>query len=125
MTATPTVTMIEFVPNATAQTNSPQAAAAQSVARFQELLYNPAAHAGGASLPGTSGDFLSYLEQMSSRWRAGQDSIEQLSRKGTLSMNELIKVQTELVNSTVNVEISSKATGIIESSVQSLVQRGQ
>ncbi|HEU4652649.1 MAG TPA: hypothetical protein VFS47_01610 [Steroidobacteraceae bacterium] len=126
MTAVPPATLIEFAPNAAASSNTLQPASAQSVAHFQALLYNPTALANGISVqPVNGGAFLNYIEKMSSRWRAGQDAIEQLSRKGTLSMGELIKVQTELVNATVNVEISSKATGILESSIQSLVQRGQ
>jgi hypothetical protein len=103
-------------------------ASAQSVARFEQLLYAPRTQSVAASpvaLPGTQGNFVQHLERMSDHWRAGQASIDQLSRKGTISMNELLLIQSELINSTVNVEISSKATDILESGVQSLVQRSQ
>jgi hypothetical protein len=133
MSAIPSVTFVEFAPNSAVQNFSTPTdpAAAQSVARFEQLMYVPesgsraAAAGGAASQVHSQGDVLKYVEQMSSRWRAGQDAIEQLSRKGTLTMNELLLVQAELVSSTVNVEISSKATDILESGVQALVQRGQ
>jgi hypothetical protein len=109
----------------------PDPAAAGSVARFEQLLYAPDAGGVRHAAPTTVEPFrgassvLQLVDQMSDKWRAGQRAITDFASKGTLSMSELILVQKEMINSTVNVEISSKATDLLESGVQSIMNRNQ
>ncbi|HKE95943.1 MAG TPA: hypothetical protein VKB34_16665 [Povalibacter sp.] len=109
---------------------------AGSISRFEQLLYAP--NAGHAPLtdaagmadrvargPGGLPGILNAVEQMSAHWRSGQSAIDQLTSHGTLTMRDLMLLQRELLNSTVNVEISSRATSLLENGIQSIVNRSQ
>ncbi|HEY5808826.1 MAG TPA: hypothetical protein VIT67_12705 [Povalibacter sp.] len=135
--STPPMPMLEFVRGPLLQEAAlgREPASAASVARFEQLMYAPdasrahlssAPHAiGHVERTSGIGNLLQVVEQMSGKWHASQKAVDQLANRGTLNMGELMLLQRELLNSTVNVEISSKATGLLENGVQSIMNRNQ
>jgi hypothetical protein len=123
--------------NPTAEHVAPQFASRESVARFENLLYAPvtgqstlmASTVNGGrpevvSLGWQSGTRLrAYADEMSALWRASAQKTEQLMNSPNLSYRDLLVFQREISSTLVSVELASKTSGMVESGVQTLIQR--
>lgn len=114
---------------------APPSASRDSVARFETLFYAPAHAPTGTDVvsagwrPGaldanTTGTRLrEYADGISALWRASAQRTEQLMNSPNLSYRELLVFQKEISSTLVSVELASKTSGMVESGVQTLIQR--
>jgi hypothetical protein len=139
MTGTATIPSIAFAPaarvsgmemHAHAATQLPAAPA--SVARFEQLMFAPAnAASAGSAGParlsldaGRSSSVRQYMESLSHRWQAGQNTLQQMTEAGNFTSRELVLTQIHMINCALDVEVSSKSAAMVENGVQTLTQRG-
>jgi hypothetical protein len=116
-----------------AQQNTPNhmQPSAQSVARFEQLMFAPnGTSAAGAAMPGSMtvsgvGDnrLQVHLQRLSDRWEAGQSAVNRLASRNDVTAKDLIVTQMQMINCALDVEVSSKCASIFENGVQTLTQR--
>lgn len=137
---------LAFVAQSPAVENfAPQSASRASVARFENLLYAPvngqstltASTVNGgrpevvsmgwqSASPNTNtaGTRLrAYADEISALWRASAQKTDQLMNSPNLSYRDLLVFQREISSTLVSVELASKTSGMVESGVQTLIQR--
>jgi hypothetical protein len=119
---------LAFAPQNTPNRMQPSA---QSVARFEQLMFAPnGASAAGAMAPGSLtvggvGDnrLQVHLQRLSDRWEAGQSAVNRLASRNDVTAKDLIVTQMQMINCALDVEVSSKCASVFENGVQTLTQR--
>lgn len=116
-----------------AQQNTPNRMqpSAQSVARFEQLMFAPNGSSPVGSMSAASitqggvGDnrLQVHLQRLSDRWEAGQSAVNRLATRNDVSAKDLIVTQMQMINCALDVEVSSKCASIFENGVQTLTQR--
>jgi hypothetical protein len=127
---------------------APVRPSSESVARFEQLLNVPGAsprpeavQAIGRSEPAqmiqtsfspTSSNHVEsltlshvrhYAEDLSNRWDATQKMVDRVIHADNISPRELLSVQQALTNGTIVFDVTTKAAGMIEQDMQTLIQR--
>jgi hypothetical protein len=100
-----------------------------SVARFESLLYAPTTKTSASLQPEAlkfqdgAARLRAYADEMSALWRANAIKAEQMMNGPSVSYRDLLVFQREIGSTLVSVELASKTSGMVESGVQTLVQR--
>ena len=125
-----------FAPQTSIATQLP--ASRESVSRFESLLYAPGAkstattpagtiafnsHPEAASTPAGTSRLRAYADEVSALWRASAQRSEQIMNAPGVSYRDLLMFQREMSSTLVSVELASKTSGMVESGVQTLIQR--
>jgi len=125
-----------YMPQTSTATQLP--AARESVARFESLLYAPGATSTAPNPTGAialgwqpeAGSFAArasrlreYADEISALWRANAQRSEQIMNAPGVSYRDLLMFQREMSSTLVSVELASKTSGMVESGVQTLIQR--
>ena len=124
-----------YVPQTSVTTQLP--AARDSVARFENLLYAPGATSAAnthgtialswqtqpANPPAGASRLRAYADEISALWRASAQRSEQMMNAPGVSYRDLLLFQREMSSTLVSVELASKTSGMVESGVQTLIQR--
>lgn len=127
MSTTVVLPELAFAPQNTPDRMQPSA---QSVARFEQLMFAPDGNAAAGATPGAStvggvGDnrLQVHLQRLSDRWEAGQSAVNRLASRNDVSAKDLIVTQMQMINCALDVEVSSKCASVFENGVQTLTQR--
>ncbi|GFE82387.1 hypothetical protein GCM10011487_43870 [Steroidobacter agaridevorans] len=127
MSTTVVLPELAFAPQNTPNHMQPSA---QSVARFEQLMFAPNGNAAASATPGALtlggvGDnrLQVHLQRLSDRWEAGQSAVNRLASRNDVSAKDLIVTQMQMINCALDVEVSSKCASVFENGVQTLTQR--
>lgn len=121
------------------RTQVPTSVSRESAVRFEKLLYAPIPKAGAIDaastllsagrlgvpfVPNTAAPGLrAYADSISAMWHASAERSARLLDNPQPSYRDLLVFQRDLGATLVSVEIASKTSGIVESGVQTLIQR--
>lgn len=126
MSTTVVLPELAFAPQNTPNRMQPSA---ESVARFEQLMFAPngTTAAGSTTLSGASGvgdnRLQLHLQRLSERWEASQSALSRFADRNDVTTKDLVVTQMQMINCALDVEVSAKCASIFENGVQTLTQR--
>ncbi len=129
MSTTVVLPELAFAPQSTQGSTGRLPGAADSVARFEQLMFAPngTTSASATTLSAANGvgnnRLQVHLQRLSERWEAGQANLSRFADGKEITTKDLVVTQMQMINCALDVEVSAKCASIFENGVQTLTQR--